>query len=31
MTATIIDGFTVAAELRETIAADAAALKASHG
>jgi methylenetetrahydrofolate dehydrogenase (NADP+)/methenyltetrahydrofolate cyclohydrolase len=31
MTATIIDGFAVAAELRETIAADAAALKASHG
>lgn len=31
MTATIIDGFQVAAELRTTIAADAAALKASHG
>jgi len=31
MSATIIDGFAVAAGLRETIAADAAALKASHG
>lgn len=31
MSATIIDGFQVAAELRATIAADAAALKASHG
>ena len=31
MTATIIDGFQVAAELREQVAAEAAALKASHG
>ncbi|WP_181703889.1 bifunctional methylenetetrahydrofolate dehydrogenase/methenyltetrahydrofolate cyclohydrolase FolD [Chthonobacter albigriseus] len=31
MSAEIIDGFAVAAELREKIAADAAALKASHG
>lgn len=30
MTATIIDGFAVAAELREQVAAEAAALKASH-
>ena len=31
MTATIIDGFAAAAELREQVAAEAAALKASHG
>jgi methylenetetrahydrofolate dehydrogenase (NADP+)/methenyltetrahydrofolate cyclohydrolase len=31
MTANIIDGFAVAAELREQVAAEAAALKASHG